>query len=196
MTLTTTTTGCGVSPGLACAPLMRMTLPVTTDPHQLPGIDHDHEVQRVRQAMAEVADQLTRAGTSGTAGTIMEAGATPSSSPANGDPASPATGTPSSSTPGLSSPRHAQTDHSRTRKPSSASVIVPPTSSPRTQRPGWPYLAAAGSCEHPYPKHNQRGVRSWHGTPGTARHTYRCSATALLRSADRTSSPSSSSTPS
>jgi phosphoenolpyruvate-protein phosphotransferase (PTS system enzyme I) len=75
VTETTTTTGCGVSPGLACAPLMRMTLPVTTDPDQLPGIDHDHEVQRVRQSMAEVADQLTRAGTSGTADTIMEAGA-------------------------------------------------------------------------------------------------------------------------
>ncbi|MDQ1006761.1 phosphotransferase system enzyme I (PtsI) [Streptomyces sp. V4I23] len=71
----TTMTGYGVSPGLACAPLIRMTPPVVTDPAEASGEDPAHEVQRVRQALAEVAEQLSAIGASGTGGAILEAGA-------------------------------------------------------------------------------------------------------------------------
>ncbi|MDQ0848016.1 phosphoenolpyruvate--protein phosphotransferase [Streptomyces sp. V1I6] len=71
----TTMTGYGVSPGLACAPLIRMAPPVVTDPAEAPGDDPAHEVQRVWQALAEVAEQLSAIGASGTGGAILEAGA-------------------------------------------------------------------------------------------------------------------------
>ncbi|MER7817177.1 phosphoenolpyruvate--protein phosphotransferase [Streptomyces sp. NPDC096153] len=74
--------GYGVSPGLACAPLARMTPPVITDPDEAPGADPAHEVRRVRQALAEVAEQLSTIAADGTAGTILEAGAAMAGDPA------------------------------------------------------------------------------------------------------------------
>ncbi|WP_225320773.1 putative PEP-binding protein [Streptomyces luteolifulvus] len=55
----TTMTGYGVSPGLPCAPLARMTPPVIPDPEQAPGENPAHEVQRIRPALAEVTAQLS-----------------------------------------------------------------------------------------------------------------------------------------
>ncbi|MBT2393953.1 phosphoenolpyruvate--protein phosphotransferase [Streptomyces sp. ISL-1] len=75
-------TGHGVSPGLACAPLARMTPPVVTDPDEAPGDNPGHEVQRVRQALAAVAAQLSTIAAGGTAGAILEAGAAMASDPA------------------------------------------------------------------------------------------------------------------
>ncbi|MET9671259.1 phosphoenolpyruvate--protein phosphotransferase [Streptomyces sp. NPDC006475] len=72
--------GYGVSPGLACAPLVRMTPPVITDPDETPGQNVGHEVQRVRQALGEVAEQLSAAA-SGGGGAILEAGAAMASDP-------------------------------------------------------------------------------------------------------------------
>ncbi|MBD0842172.1 phosphoenolpyruvate--protein phosphotransferase [Streptomyces sp. TRM68416] len=75
-------TGYGVSPGLACAPLARMTPPVITDPDEAPGENAAHEVQRVRRALTEVAAQLSAIATEGTAGAILEAGAAMAGDPA------------------------------------------------------------------------------------------------------------------
>ncbi|SDN27254.1 phosphoenolpyruvate--protein phosphotransferase [Streptomyces wuyuanensis] len=77
-----TMTGYGVSPGVACAPLARMTPPVITDPDEAPGENSAHEVQRVRQALTEVAAQLSAIATGGTAGAILEAGAAMAGDPA------------------------------------------------------------------------------------------------------------------
>ncbi|MFH0518556.1 phosphoenolpyruvate--protein phosphotransferase [Streptomyces sp. M41] len=77
-----TLTGYGVSPGLACAPMVRMTPPAVTDPEEEPGADPAHEVQRVRDALSEVAAQLSTIATGGTAGEILEAGATMARDPA------------------------------------------------------------------------------------------------------------------
>ncbi|MFE5894765.1 phosphoenolpyruvate--protein phosphotransferase [Streptomyces sp. NPDC056462] len=77
-----TMTGYGVSPGLACAPLVRMTPPVVTDPDEEPGADPGHEVQRIRQALTDVAAQLTAIATGGTAGAILEAVAAMAGDPA------------------------------------------------------------------------------------------------------------------
>ncbi|MEU2110272.1 phosphoenolpyruvate--protein phosphotransferase [Streptomyces sp. NPDC019507] len=77
-----TMTGYGVSPGLACAPLARMTPPVITDPDAAPGENTAHEVQRVRRALTEVAAQLSAIATGGTAGAILEAGAAMAVDPA------------------------------------------------------------------------------------------------------------------
>lgn len=78
----TTMTGHGVSPGLACAPLARMTPPAVTDPDEAPGADPGREVQRVRQALNEVAAQLSAIAGGGTAGAILEAGAALAGDPA------------------------------------------------------------------------------------------------------------------
>ncbi|MFJ9752290.1 phosphoenolpyruvate--protein phosphotransferase [Streptomyces chartreusis] len=77
-----TMTGYGVSPGLACAPMVRMTPPAVTDPGEEPGADPAHEVQRVREALTEVAEQLSAIATDKTAGEILEAGATMARDPA------------------------------------------------------------------------------------------------------------------
>lgn len=78
-----TATGHGVSPGLAYAPMIRMTPPVVTDPDGPPGDDPGHEVQRVRRALADVAAHLRAiAATGGTAGAILEAGAAMAGDPA------------------------------------------------------------------------------------------------------------------
>ncbi|MEU0397249.1 phosphoenolpyruvate--protein phosphotransferase [Streptomyces sp. NPDC006208] len=82
MSASTTMTGYGVSPGLASAPLIRMTPPVITDPCGSPGDDLEHEVQRVRQALAQVAEQLAAIEASGTTGAILEAGAAMAGDPA------------------------------------------------------------------------------------------------------------------
>ncbi|MFJ8636345.1 phosphoenolpyruvate--protein phosphotransferase [Streptomyces sp. NPDC093568] len=74
--------GYGVSPGLACAPLVRMTPPVVTDPEEEPGADPGHEVQRIRQALTDVAAQLRAVADGGTAGAILEASAAMAGDPA------------------------------------------------------------------------------------------------------------------
>ncbi|MFG3309696.1 phosphoenolpyruvate--protein phosphotransferase [Streptomyces wuyuanensis] len=81
-TTSITMTGYGVSPGVACAPLARMTPPVITDPDEAPGANPAHEVQRIRQALTEVAGQLSAIATGGTAGAILEAGAAMAGDPA------------------------------------------------------------------------------------------------------------------
>jgi phosphotransferase system enzyme I (PtsI) len=79
----TTMTGYGVSPGLACAPLIRMTPPVITEPNETPGDNPGHEVERVRQALAHVAAQLSAIAAGGTTGVaILEAGAAMAGDPA------------------------------------------------------------------------------------------------------------------
>ncbi|MGW6955294.1 phosphoenolpyruvate--protein phosphotransferase [Streptomyces chartreusis] len=77
-----TLTGYGVSPGLACAPMVRMTPPAVLDPEEEPGSDPGHEIQRVREALTEVATQLSTIATDGTAGAILEAGALMARDPA------------------------------------------------------------------------------------------------------------------
>ncbi|MFJ5779862.1 phosphoenolpyruvate--protein phosphotransferase [Streptomyces sp. NPDC093094] len=75
--------GYGVSPGLACAPVARLALPVTTDPDEAPGGNPAREVQRVRDALTQVAQQLTSAAAAGgVAGVILEAGAAMAQDPA------------------------------------------------------------------------------------------------------------------
>ncbi|MFI1400422.1 phosphoenolpyruvate--protein phosphotransferase [Streptomyces sp. NPDC020681] len=81
-TSSTTMTGHGVSPGLACAPLIRMTPPVITDPCETPGGDSGHEVERVRLALAQVAEQLSAIEAGETAGAILDAGAAMAGDPA------------------------------------------------------------------------------------------------------------------
>ncbi|MER8012508.1 PEP-utilizing enzyme [Streptomyces sp. NPDC094149] len=75
--------GYGVSPGLACAPVARLALPMTTDPDEAPGDSPAREVQRVRDALAQVAQQLTAAAAAagGVAGAILEAGASMAQDP-------------------------------------------------------------------------------------------------------------------
>ncbi|RSO10020.1 phosphoenolpyruvate--protein phosphotransferase [Streptomyces sp. WAC 05379] len=75
--------GHGVSQGLVCAPVARLTPPATTDPEEAPGDNPAHEVQRVREALAQVARQLTAAAADGgVAGAILQAAAAMAQDPA------------------------------------------------------------------------------------------------------------------
>ncbi|MDQ0945774.1 hypothetical protein [Streptomyces sp. V1I1] len=56
----TTMTGCSVSPGLACAPLVRMTPPAITDPYGTPGDNPRREGAPVRDALVQLALQQCR----------------------------------------------------------------------------------------------------------------------------------------
>ncbi|WP_367318104.1 putative PEP-binding protein [Streptomyces sp. HUAS ZL42] len=78
----TTMAGYGVSPELACAPLIRMMPPLVTDPDEAPDDDPGHEVQPIRQALTKVAEQLSTIATGGTADVILETGAAMASDPA------------------------------------------------------------------------------------------------------------------
>ncbi|WP_406404906.1 hypothetical protein OH805_37605 [Streptomyces sp. NBC_00879] len=53
----TAMTGYSVSPGLACAPLIRMTPPVIADPGEAPGDDSRREGTPVRDALVQLAMQ-------------------------------------------------------------------------------------------------------------------------------------------